>query len=378
MLAAVLALLPGCTLVRTLIHNFPDLDDQAVFASRTIDGPKLPSQLRALDHVPSFMAELRVQGAGGGISRIGEYLDLTRTVAFVVMHDDRIVFERYAHGHDARSLLNSFSIAKAVVGTLVGIALAEGRIASLDDPVARYRPEFAGSAYGAVTLRRLLTMTSGVVEEPTLLSMHATYYYDSDLHALTARAIALTPPQNGWRYSDADVQMLGFVLEGAVGKTVSAYLAEKLWRPLGMEAPAQWSLDRQGGVEKAFCCIRARARDFARFGCAFLRQGRWNGVQVVPADWAARTVLPGVATGFGDVHRHLWWSRADDAGDFYAYGHNGQYLYVNPKARTVIVKFSETRHQDPIPVFRAIADALKRPENIAELNRLGARTVALR
>lgn len=96
----------------------------------------------------------------------------------------------------------------------------------------------------------------------------------------------------------------------------------------------------------------------------------------MPADWAARSVLPGAAAGVGEVQQHLWWSLADDEGDFHAYGHNGQYLYVNPRARTVIVKFSETKHQDPVPLLRAMARALKRPENIAELDPLGGQAYA--
>jgi CubicO group peptidase (beta-lactamase class C family) len=374
--ASAVAILQGCTLIKTIVHNFPDLDDHRNFVSRTINGPDVSSPLRTLARVPRFMTGLQVPGENGGTSRIGEYLELTRTVAFVVMHDDRIVFERYAHGHDERSLLNSFSIAKPMVGTLIGIALAEGKIASLDDTVTRYRPEYSGTPYGAVTLRSLLTMTSGVVDEWTLLPTRAKYYYGADLHSLTAHAVAQAPSRNPWRYSDADVQMLGFVLEGAVGKTVSDYLAEKLWRPLGMESRALWSLDRDGGVEKAFCCIRARARDFARFGRLYLNGGRSNGAQILPADWAARSVLPGAAAGVGNVQQHLWWSPADGEGDFYAYGHNGQYLYVNPQARTVIVKFSETKRQDPVPLFRAIARALNRPENIAELDPLGGQAYA--
>jgi CubicO group peptidase (beta-lactamase class C family) len=373
---AVLAL-EGCTLIKTIVHNFPDLDDHGVFASRTVDQPKSISPLRTLIRVPRFMTDLRVPRRNGGDSSIDEYLTRTRTVAFVVMHGDRIVFERYARGHDQRSLLNSFSIAKSVVGTLIGIAQAEGRIASLEDTVARYRPEFAGTAYGAVTLRSLLGMTSGMVDDPALLPSRASYYYGEDLHALTARAVTGAPIQGRWRYSDADVQMLGFVLEGATGMSVSAYLAGKLWGPLGMESHALWSLDREGGVEKAFCCLRASARDFARFGRLHLQQGRWNGAQIVPAAWVARAALQGMATGDGSFHQQLWWLPPDRAGDFYAYGHNGQYLYVNPQARTVIVKFSETRHQDPVPLFRAIAGALNKPENIAELDGLGAHRVAL-
>jgi CubicO group peptidase (beta-lactamase class C family) len=149
--AAAVAILQGCTLIKTIVHNFPDLDDHRNFASRTIDGPDVPSPLRTLARVPRFMTELEVPGRNGRTSRIGEYLDHTHSAAFVVMHDDRIVFERYAQGHDERSLLNSFSIAKPMVGTLIGIAPAEGKIASLGDTVARYRPEFSGTPYGAVT-----------------------------------------------------------------------------------------------------------------------------------------------------------------------------------------------------------------------------------
>lgn len=370
--------LPGCTLVRTIVHNFADLDDDPIFASRTIARSEKPSPLRTLVATPRFLTELEIPDETGHTWRLDQYLDHTRTAAFIAVHDDRVLFERYARGYEERSLLNSFSIAKAVVATLVGIALSEGHIASLDATVAQYRPDFAGTAYGAVTLRDLLTMTSGVVDRPTLLPTRAKYYYEEDLHALTAQAVAAAASPNRWRYSDADVQVLGFVLEQAVGKSVSAYLAEKLWKPLGMESDALWSLDHEGGVEKAFCCLRARARDFARFGRLYLLNGRWNGAQIVPPDWAARSVLPALATPFGYGHQHLWWAPADDEGDFFAYGHNGQYLYVNPKARVVIVKFSETSHQDPVPMFRAISRALTRPESMAELVRLDAQALALR
>ena len=127
--------------------------------------------------------------------------------------------------------------------------------------------------------------------------------------------------------------MLGFVLEAAVGKNLSAYLAEKLWKPLGMEAPALWALDREGGSEKAFCCVSARARDFARFGRLFLERGHANGAQLLPAAWSNPAAFPGTRTLDHYMHRHLWWFPEGQEGDYYAYGHNGQYVYVNPAAR---------------------------------------------
>ncbi|HEU0201416.1 MAG TPA: serine hydrolase [Burkholderiaceae bacterium] len=367
---AALGWMPGCTAVRTMVHNYADLDDHRIFANRTVARSDTPSPLRRLIRAPRFIREMQVPDGTGGTRTLERYLEETRTAAFVVMRNDRIVYERYARGHDERSLLNSFSIAKPIVATLVGIALSEGAIASLDATVADYRPEFAGTPYGAIRLRNLLTMTSGLGDAPTLLPHGAEHYYGDDLRAITAKAVQEAEQGSRWRYSDTDVQVLGFVLEAAVGRPVSAYLSEKLWKPLGMESDALWALDREGGAEKTFCCVSARARDFARLGRLYLNAGRWNGNQVVPLEWAARHVLPGAAVLNGYVQRHLWWSPANEEGDFFAYGHNGQYLYINPKAHTVIVKFSETNRQDPVPMFRALAESLMSPERIAELDRL--------
>ena len=375
---AVLGCIQGCTLARTVVHNFADLDDHRIFANRLVEPAPAPSALRPLARTPRFVADMKVPDETGKSWTLDGYLDETRTAAFVVMHEDRIVYERYGRGFGETSLLNSFSIAKSIVSTLVGIAHAEGRIASLDARVADFRPDFAGTPYGAVTIRSLLSMTSGLGDAPSLLPGRSQYYYGDDLHAVVAQAAAEERSPNGWRYSEADVQVLGFVLEAAVGKSVSAYLGEKLWKPLGMESEALWALDREGGTEKAFCCISARARDFARFGRLYLDKGRWNGEQLVPDAWAERSVVAGVRTPDGYTHQHLWWTPEGAEGDFYAYGHNGQYVYVNPQARVVIVKFSETNRQDPVPMFRALANAMKSPERVAEIERLSSPAVALR
>lgn len=370
--------LNGCTAVRTLVHNFADLDDHRIFANRVVDAGPAPSALRALPRVPGFIAQLRVPDEGGNQRPLADYLEATRTAAFVVMRDDRIVYERYAGGFDARSMLNSFSIAKSILETLVGIAIAEGRISGLDATVSMYRPDLAATPYGRVTLRHLLAMTSGVGDAPSILPGRAQFYYGDDLRKVVASGVAEAAPGKRWRYSEADVQVLGFVLEAAVGKSLAEYLAEKLWKPLGMEAPALWALDREGGAEKAFCCISARARDFARFGRLYLDAGRLADARIVPREWSDPSAFPGMRTLDGYTHRHLWWFPDGGHGDYYAYGHNGQYLYVNPAARTVIVKFSETSRQDPLPMFRAVAAALAPAARAAELDRLAAPTFASR
>lgn len=383
-IGALLSGLQACTLTNTIVHNFADLDDHRIFANREVAGPAGPSPLRGLPQEPWFLSDLEVPDETGTAFKLDAYLARTRTAAFVVLHEDRVVMERYRRGFDRQSLLNSFSIAKAVMSTLVGIALTEGRIASLDTTVASICPEFKGKPYGAATVRQLLTMTTGIADAPSLLPGRAELYYGDDLRGQAMNAQA--PAHNGhaWRYSETDVQVLGFVLERAVGMPVSAYLAARLWQPLGMESKALWALDREGGSEKAFCCLSARARDFARFGQLMRDGGRWHGRQLVPAAWAARSVLPAVEALDRHTHQHLWWVPHADAGlpgsrgDFYAYGHNGQYLYVNPAARLVIVKFSETNRQDPVPMFRAIADAVMAPYNLAEMDRLDTPSLASR
>ena len=379
-IAAVAAIgcLQGCTAIKTVVHNFADLDDHEIFANREIATAWSADPLRRLDHAPRFISELVVPDEQGTQRRLDEYLDRTNTAAFVVLRDDRVVYERYARGYGEHSLLNSFSIAKSIVATLVGMAVADGRIASLDDTVGAYRPDFARTAYGSVTLRHLLAMTSGVGDAPSILPGRAQYYYGDDLRDVVSHGVRERPQGERWRYSEADVQMLGFVLEAAVGKGLSEYAAEKLWKPLGMEAPALWSLDREGGSEKAFCCVSARARDFARFGRLFLEGGRAGGTQLVPAAWSNPAAYPGVQTLDRYMHRYLWWFPEGTEGDYYAYGHNGQYLYVNPAARTVIVKFSETNRQDPVGMFRAVSAALKPASRVAELDRLSAPLVANR
>jgi len=373
---ATLGLIQGCTFARTLIHNTADLDDHRIFSNRPVATAGEPSRLRRLARTPAFMAGLRVPDEHGILHDLDRHLEDTRTAAFVVMRDDRIIYERYFRGYDERSRLNSFSIAKSIVATLAGIAIGDGDLA-LDATVQTYRPDLAGTAYGTVTVERLLTMTSGVEDAPSYLPGRAQLYYGDDLHDVVARSVPSPTQEHAWRYSEADVQVLAFVLEAATGRTPSAYLAEKLWKPLGMESEALWALDREGGSEKAFCCISARARDFARFGLLQLDAGRWNGTQLVPEPWAARRVLHGIRTNDGYLHQHLWWTPPASQGDFYAYGHQGQYVYVNPASRTVIVKFSEAGPEDPIRMFRAIAASMQSPDHLAQIDRLVAEAGAV-
>jgi CubicO group peptidase (beta-lactamase class C family) len=312
-----------------------------------------------------------------------EFLRATETTGLLVVRDGVILHEAYFQGYDERSLATSFSVAKSFVSALVGIALERGHLRSLDDPIDAYVPELAGSAFAGVPIRDVLTMSSGVAFVEDYTSM------GSDVMVLPLRLFGLRrsvaevlrglprerAPGSVHDYSSGDALALGLLLTGATGRSVAAFLEEVLWGPAGMEAGAAWSTDL-AGQELTYAFLAATLRDYARFGRLYLDGGRRDGVQVVPAAWveaslrpAAAHLQPGAsppsASGFGAGfgYGYQWWLPDGDEGDFLAMGIWGQFVYVHPERRIVIVKTSTdpghaVRERETLAVFRTIARAM--------------------
>jgi CubicO group peptidase (beta-lactamase class C family) len=306
------------------------------------------------------------------------FLASTGTTAFLALKDDQLLFEGYYNGADRTSTQTSFSVAKSVGSALIGAALADGFIGGLDDPITRYLPELAGRpGLDQITIRHLLTMTSGLHYNGTgsgggPFGHDARAYYDPDLRALALRIQADVPPGSRWQYDNFHPLLLGLILERATKRSVSDYLSEKLWRPLGMEAPASWSLDsRHDGFEKMESGLNARAVDFARFGLLYLRGGSWDGRQVLPRDWIeASTRHDPEVTGPASSPRGQEWARSLDYGymwwidpavpvRLFAVGNFGQYVYVAPDRGAVLVRFG-VRYGDLnwLDVLRELASRL--------------------
>ncbi|HYJ78830.1 MAG TPA: serine hydrolase [Longimicrobiaceae bacterium] len=367
--ALVLGTVTGCTLSRIVRYRDPDATDMSMFAKRTMRPAEVPYRFARAPEMRSDLDTVRVRDpATGRLVTFGEYQAAARVLAFLVIHNDTIVYERYAPGFDSATVSNAFSVSKSATSALVGIALARGEIRSLDDSVARYVPELRGRAYGPVTIRQLLDMRSGVrwrEDEGSVLqrasSDEARVYYTTDLHGLLRDLPREEPAGTRWRYKDTDAEVLGWVLERATGKPVATYMEEVLWRPMGAEHEGSWNLDRAGGHEKTSTGWNATARDFAKLGRLYLNGGSWNGRQVVPAEWVAASTTfdstrraPEVATWFGMQHTNLWWQpMLPPHGDFFADGSLGQRIYVQPRTRTIIVQLANSNQQD-FP-FRRIA-----------------------
>jgi CubicO group peptidase (beta-lactamase class C family) len=313
----------------------------------------------------------------------------TKTTGFLVIKDGKIVQERYFAGASETSPLTSMSVAKSFTSTLVGLALADGRIKSLDDPITDYVGELRGSGYDGVPIAAILQMSSGVKFTERYV---AGRYSDMDLMFERGMMDETTPlndylkglprvsPSGAkFAYKGADSQALGWLVRRVTGESLADYLSEKVWQPMGMERDAFWNTDAPGpdGMEAAFTCLNATLRDFGRFGLMFLNRGKFNGRQIVPAEWIARATVPdgpqvqpgklvkGSSLGYG----YQWWTFPDD-GAYAAEGIYFQFIFVNPKENLVIVKSSAYDHAwDPdlegqtYAAFWAIGAALREPSD---------------
>jgi CubicO group peptidase (beta-lactamase class C family) len=352
------------TLARALIWRESDVGDQHRFPARLIPAGARASPLPRADEVEFVLS--------GGEGRLDEFLRETDTLAFVVVHRDRVVRERYFDGATRASLQTSFSAAKSFVSTLVGIAIDAGLIGSVDDPVTEYLPELAARdpRFRQITLRHLLTMSSGIrYREGGFLSLgDDTYtYYGVDLRDVALNRTRIeAPPGTGWQYNNYHPLLLGLVLERTTGMSVSEFMAMRLWRPLGAEADATWNLDsKQSGFEKLESGLNARALDYARFGLLFLHNGQWNGRRIVSEKWVRAATRAGTATdpAYSYGYRYFWWLDVERPGRFYAMGKYGQYIYVAPDADAVVVRLGRdwgVTNVEWLATLREISDQLDR------------------
>jgi CubicO group peptidase (beta-lactamase class C family) len=319
--------------------------DEVFPARKVARGP----QARALKRVEAEPAiRYRFQGQDLGLD---DYLSRHRTTGLLIAKDDTIIVERYQYDRKPEHRMASYSMAKTVVAMLVGIAVADGKVTSLDDRAGKYVPELNDTPYGETPLRHLLSMSSGV--------RFAENYSGSDDVAELGRlsllgqsaggAATLTPfrtrdrpPGEKWSYSSAETQVLGLVLRSATGRPLAEYLSDRIWVPMGAEADASWNIDK-GGYEVAFIGVNATVRDYARLGLLLANDGAVDGRQVIPASWVRAATTPpakqfepgqtGSLLGYG----YQTWIVPGPERQFMLRGLRGQAILVDPKSKIVMV-----------------------------------------
>ncbi len=296
-----------------------------------------------------------------------KYNEDTKSKAFLVFKGDDILFEKYWDGHTDKTVSNSFSAAKTVVALLIGIAIEEGKIKSLDDPIGNYIPEFKVGDKAIITVRNLLNMSSGLdwtESGKNPLSNNAESYYGTDLYGLVTRQSVIKTPGKDFIYQSGNSQLLGFIIQKATGKSVSDYCSEKIWSKIGMEGDAFWSLDKENGDEKAFCCLYATARDFGRIGKLILRKGKYKEQQIVP-EWymTEMGIMPtemGTEEGVPNHQYglHIWLYEGYKSPVLYCRGIQGQYMISIPEEDLVIVRLGSIRMKNyEIPKDKSLIES---------------------
>jgi len=316
--------------------------------------PQRDAAFRALDRL-SVLAKWRVVPAGATASPlppgpplqlpldVADYMAGQRSAALIVVHDGKLRLERYGLGFDGHGRWTSFSVAKSITSTLVGAAIRDGHIRSMDDRVSDYIPDMKGSAYDDVSIRQLLTMTSGVRwnedygDPKSDVARFNSHRPEEGVDALVSYLRRLpreVPAGTRWHYSTGETNLVGILVSQATRRPLSAYLSEKIWVPAGMEQQATWLLSRTGH-EISGCCIQAASRDLARFGLFILDGARVDGRSIVPEGWLREATTE--RTGIGQPERgygYQWWTYAD--GSYAARGIFGQGIFIDPKRRLVI------------------------------------------
>lgn len=313
-----------------------------LFPARTIPAPRQPFPLARAASEPVIR-----YGFAGLERTLDDYLDRQPVTGFLIAKDNTILVERYQYGRTDRDRLASFSMAKTVLGLLIGIAVKEGAIRSIDDPAEAYVSGLKDTEYGRTPIKALLLMASGVAFSEDYASR------SSDINKLARMTVEpgspgslaavkefntrLAPPGTRFAYASSESLVLGLVLAAATKRTVSDYTAEKLWQPLGAEADATWIIDATG-QEITFAYVNAVLRDWARLGLMLANRGNWQGKTVVPEDWLAASAADALPTDFplAKYGYQIWYSA--DSRRFSLRGIRGQFVYVDPDLKLVLVQ----------------------------------------
>ncbi len=304
----------------------------------------------------------------------GKFMEDTKTSGMLVIRDDVIKYEKYFFGGDENTLFSSNSMGKSFVSVLMGIAIGEGYVESVEDPVGKYIPEFAGTELENIPVRACLQMASGI-----------NFNEDTDMSGFSMRTLLGMPamkviskygvqeePYTYRRYISINTEILGQVIKNATGRSLGEYMEEKLWKKIGAAHDAYWTLSN--GTELAMGGVSISLRDYGRFARLYLREGNYNGEQILSKEWvrdsldiSAEYSRPGAnldaynAIGYG----YQWWVPEGDKGEFMAIGVYGQWIYVNPSNQVIIVKtgadpnFMEKGYElKHVEFFRAVAEGI--------------------
>ncbi len=317
-----------------------------VFPAHKVNGGAMVRPLKHAAAEPAIRYSYQTQTGD-----LDDFLSRHRTTGLLILRGDTIVVERYQYDRTPQHRMASFSMAKTIVAMLVGIAISEGAIQSLDDRAEKYVGELKGTPYGETSIRHLLTMSSGVRfsevysgsdDVATLVRLSLQGASAGGAATVTPFRTRDRPPGARFSYASAETQVLGLVLRAATGRPLAEYLSEKIWQPMGAEADASWNID-QGGDEAAFIGVNATVRDYARLGMLLANDGALDGRQIIPAAWVRAATTPSAKqfepgqTNMLYGYGYQTWILPGKERQFMLRGLRGQNVFVDPQSKLVLV-----------------------------------------
>lgn len=339
----------SCKIIKPIILNLPDEKDAKRFPYRTVAAAanlavfNFIKTTDTLAEIKNIKVENRAMNSTG--VSLNEFVKLHKTISFAIIRNDSILYEYYANNYNSQKNVSSFSIAKAYITMLTGIAVQDGLIKSIDQPITDFISEWKDKpGYNLITIKDLLRHTSGLkfTENPfNPNSDQLQFYYGTHLRKNILASAITEPPGLHFDYESENTCLLGIILERVTGKTLSAYLQEKIWSQIGTEAPALWNTDRKdsNAIEKAFCCLNAHTLDFAKFARLLLNKGNWNGKQIIPVAWIDEATKRTNEAGGKLTYGYNMGIGPAAYNSFYPVGLYGQWLYIYPKKNLIIVRF---------------------------------------
>lgn len=324
------------------VKGFRNIDQ--IWNTRRIEAGDTPYLLTKYEHpdLPEVQFEYK-----DSIYGLEAYLAHNQILGLLVIKNDTIVLEHYAEGNTPESKWISFSVAKSVVSLLVGVAVKEGHIRSLNDPISDYLPELAGSEYEKVSILQAMQMTSGIKwnegynDPDSDIRKYILIPEPSGMLSYLKKLPRIAPPGERFNYNTAETRLVGLVLRAAIGENLSPYLSKKIWKPFGMESPANWWLLGRNGPESGGCCISATLRDYGRIGLFTISEYEdfSSNQTILPKGWMKKTTNGSPAA---DYYGALWWldNNIDSEKTYAAYGVFGQMIWVDPTENLVVVTHS--------------------------------------
>ena len=338
---------------RSIKYNVPNVTDYKIFKTEIIEKSNSPYQIPK-STTRSILPDELLWAISNNVNKVYNYntpedfLISQGTLSFIIIKNDTIIYEKYFNGFESDSLRTIFSVSKAFTSALIGIAIDEGYIKGVDQLVSDFIPSFNTNGKEKMTINNLLQMTSGLNENDyTDVLKIGLFYYSKDQNKRAEKIKLKYKPGTKFQYSSINTQLLGICLEKATGKTFDVYFKEKIWEPMGMEYNALSSKDDKG-FHKYFGGISANPRDLAKFGLLYLKNGNWNGNQIVPEYWVKATAKRDTIQGKSTSYTNCFWldtypiENKFNKSDLFAGGYGGQIVYINPENSTVIIRTGTT------------------------------------